>query len=324
MVQLLMKSAPDGIGKGETRAMSEFAAGIAAGGTADPPPMVEKTLLPRVSDIGGLEVQRLLPSSRRRMVGPFIFFDRMGPAHFTAGEGLDVRPHPHIGLATVTYLFSGEIVHRDSLGSLQTIAPGAVNWMIAGRGIVHSERFDRIKHPAGGELFGLQVWVALPKAVEEMAPAFSHHPVDGLPRIEGEGWRARLIAGTFEGEQAPTPVHSPTVYVDFALAAAGRVPIAAEHEERAVYVVEGTVSLDGHLLEPGILYVLVRGQPVTLTAAVSSRLILIGGAAMDGPRHVWWNFVASDPARIEQAKADWKAGRFVAVPGESDFIPLPE
>lgn len=287
-------------------------------------PVIETMIVPRGRDIGGFEVQRILPSVRRRMVGPFIFFDRMGPATFAAGRGLDVRPHPHIGLATVTYLFAGEIVHRDSVGSRQTITAGAVNWMTAGRGIVHSERTDPTLRHTGGRLFGIQAWVALPQAAEEMAPAFSHHAVESLPRLAGEGWHGRLIAGRFDGMTAPTPVLSPTLYADIMLAAGARLAVSPEHEERAVYVVEGAVSLDGHSLDPGVLYVLVPGQAVTLAAGGESHLMLIGGAPMDGPRYVWWNFVSSSHERLEQAKADWKAQRFAAVPGEHEFIPLPD
>ena len=287
-------------------------------------PAIETIIVPRARDIGGLEVQRILPSARRRMVGPFIFFDRMGPATFAAGRGLDVRPHPHIGLATVTYLFAGEIVHRDSLGSLQTITAGAVNWMTAGRGIVHSERTDPVLRRSGGRLFGLQAWVALPREAEETAPDFSHHAAEALPRLAGDGWHGCLIAGRFEGVAAPTPVFSPTLYADISLHAGARLAVAPEHEERAAYVVDGAVTLGGQTLDPGVLYVFVPGQPVTLAAGAESRLMLIGGAPMDGPRYVWWNFVSSSRERIEQAKVDWKAQRFAAVPGEHGFVPLPE
>lgn len=287
-------------------------------------PAIATMIAPRSQDLGGFAVQRVLPSSRRRMVGPFIFFDRMGPVTFDAGHGLDVRPHPHIGLATVTYLFDGEIVHRDSLGSRQTISPGAVNWMIAGRGIVHSERTDAAKRGGGARLFGIQAWVALPKEHEEMAAEFSHHSAADLPKLAGDGWHGRLIAGDFAGVSAPTPVLSPTFYADITMAEGGRLPISTEHEERAVYLVDGNAALDGRPLEPGGLYVLVAGRPVVVTAAAPARLMLLGGAPIDGPRFIWWNFVSSSRERIEQAKADWAAQRFAPVPGEGEFIPLPE
>lgn len=286
-------------------------------------PAIEAIIVPRSRDLGGFEVQRLLPSSRRRMVGPFIFFDRIGPVTFAAGRGLDVAPHPHIGLATVTYLLEGEIVHRDSLGTRRTITAGAVNWMTAGRGIVHSERTADANRNGGARLFGIQAWVALPQSKEETDPAFSHHGVDDLPRLTGDGWNGRLIAGTFDGVTAPTPVSSPTLYADVALGAGARLPISADHEERAVYVIGGEVDLDSNRLGAGVVSVLAAGRPVTLTAATPARLILFGGATMDGPRHVWWNFVSSSRDRIEQAKADWAAQRFDPVPGETGFVPLP-
>jgi Pirin-related protein len=286
-------------------------------------PAIETTIVPRPRDLGGFEVQRLLPSSRRRMVGPFIFFDRIGPVTFAAGRGLDVAPHPHIGLATVTYLLAGEIVHRDSLGTRRTITPGAVNWMTAGRGIAHSERTAAANRHGGARLFGIQAWVALPRSKEEIEPGFVHHDADALPRLVGEGWNGRLIAGAFEGVTAPTPVFSPTLYADVALEADARLPFAADQEERAVYVIEGTVELDGNSLDPGVVYALAPRRPVTLRAVTPVRLILFGGATMDGPRHVWWNFVSSSRDRIEQAKADWAAQRFEPVPGEADFVPLP-
>lgn len=287
-------------------------------------PAIATMIVPRTQDLGGFEVQRVLPSSRRRMVGPFIFFDRMGPVSFAAGRGLDVRPHPHIGLATVTYLFEGEIVHRDSLGTQQTIEPGALNWMTAGRGIVHSERTDQAMRGEGARLFGLQAWVALPQEHEETAPSFSHYGAQELPALAGDGWHGRLIAGEFEGVKVPTPVLSPTLYADIAMAGGAHLPVSAEHEERAIYVVAGNVDLDGQPLEPGVLYVLVAGRPVFLTAVSSARLMLFGGAPMDGPRFIWWNFVSSSRERIEQAKSDWAAQRFEPVPGETEFIPLPD
>lgn len=286
-------------------------------------PAIATMIVPRTQDLGGFEVQRVLPSSRRRMVGPFIFFDRMGPVSFAAGRGLDVRPHPHIGLATVTYLFEGEIVHRDSLGTQLTIEPGALNWMTAGRGIVHSERTDQAMR-GGAWLFGLQAWVALPQEHEETAPSFFHYGAEDLPTLAGDGWHGRLIAGEFEGATAPTPVLSPTLYAEIGMGGGAQLPVSAEHEERAIYVVAGNVALDGQPLEPGVLYVLVAGRPVLLTAASSARVMLLGGAPMDGPRFIWWNFVSSSRERIEQAKSDWAAQRFEPVPGEREFIPLPD
>lgn len=283
---------------------------------------IETIIVPRSRDLGGFQVQRLLPSSQRQMVGPFIFFDRMGPTTFAPGQGLAIRPHPHIGLATVTYLFEGEIVHRDSLGTRQIITPGAVNLMTAGRGIAHSERTDAA-HRGDGRLCGVQAWVALPRTAEETTPGFSHHGVATLPLLAGEGWSGRLIAGQFDGITAPTPVFSPTLYADITMTPGARLPVSADHEERAVYVIDGAVSLDGNSLDPAVVYVLRAGFPVILAATSPARLMLFGGAVMDGPRHVWWNFVSSSRERIEQAKADWAAQRFDPVPGESEFIPLP-
>jgi redox-sensitive bicupin YhaK (pirin superfamily) len=284
---------------------------------------IETAIVSKPRDIGGFEVRRLLPSSRRRMVGPFIFFDQMGPATFTAGRGLDVRPHPHIGLATVTYLFEGEIIHRDSLGTLQPIRPGDVNWMTAGRGIVHSECTSPQVRAAGGELFGIQAWVALPRAAEETDPAFAHHRREALPVVREKGMEIRLIAGTLFGLRSPVEILWDTLYADATLERGARLPVPTEHEERGIYLISGEAELNGHPLEPGRLLVLQPGRPVTIVAVSPSRVLLLGGAAMDGPRQVWWNFVSSSRERIEQAKADWQAGRFAAVPGETEFIPLP-
>lgn len=285
---------------------------------------IETVIVARPRDLGGFEVRRLLPSSLRRMVGPFIFFDRMGPATFAPGRGLDVRPHPHIGLATVTYLFAGEIVHRDSLGTLQPIRPGDVNWMTAGRGIAHSERTGPRMRASGGELSGIQAWVALPRDAEETEPAFAHHPREALPLLRGDGIDIRLIAGTLFGARSPVATAWETVCADAALQADARLPFPTEHEERAIFVVDGKVEIEGSRVEPGQLLVLHRGRTATITAVSPARLLLLGGAPMDGPRQIWWNFVSSSRERIEQAKADWREGRFAAVPGESEFIPLPE
>ena len=288
------------------------------------PRALEMVVTPRVRDIGGFEVRRTLPTARRRMVGPFVFFDQMGPAALRAGTGLDVRPHPHIGLATVTYLFEGEIVHRDSLGTVQTIRPGEVNWMTAGRGIAHSERTGPELRARGSRLAGIQSWVALPKAVEETEPGFAHHGHEALPLVEGEGTRVRLIAGSLSGARSPVKTFSAMFYADVELAAGARLPVPTEHEERAAYLVDGEVDLADDSFAPGQLLVFRPGEAVTLSAASPARLLLLGGAPMDGPRHIWWNFVSSSKERIEQAKADWKAGRFAAVAGDPEFIPLPE
>ena len=286
---------------------------------------IDMVIVPRARDLGGFEVRRALPSARRQMVGPFIFFDQMGPAEFLTGEGIDVRPHPHIGLATATYLFEGEIMHRDSLGTALAIRPGALNLMSAGRGIVHSERTAPELRARGARLFGIQSWLALPREVEEGAPAFLHHGADELPVIEHEGARVRVIAGAVGGVAAPTVTASPTLYADAALAAGARFPIDAAQEERALYTLAGTLDIAGDRFGPGQLLVLRPGDPITVTALEDARFMILGGAPMDGPRHIWWNFVSSSKERIEQARADWKAGRFDTVPGdEGTFIPLPD
>jgi redox-sensitive bicupin YhaK (pirin superfamily) len=284
---------------------------------------VEVVITPRNRDLGGFSVRRVLPAIERRMVGPFIFFDAMGPVVFEAGAGIDVRPHPHIGLATVTYLFEGEILHRDSLGSVQPIVPGDVNWMTAGRGIVHSERSDPRKRRAGARLSGIQSWVALPKRDEETEPSFAHHPAATLPLIEGDGKRVRLIAGTLFGSRAPARIFSDMFYADAALEEGARLALSPEHEERALFIVAGAVEIAGQPRAAGQLLVLHPGSEIVVTAREAARLMLLGGAALDEPRHIWWNFVSSSPERIEAAKADWKAGRFAPVPGETEFTPLP-
>jgi len=258
------------------------------------------------------------------MVGPFVFLDQMGPAEFLIGHGLDVRPHPHIGLATVTYLFEGEIMHRDSLGTVQAIRPGAVNWMTAGSGIAHSERTAPELRTQGFNLFGIQAWVALPSNAEETAPAFVHHPAAKLPIIQAEGKTVRVIAGSLYGQASPVETPTATFYADAALEAGARIPLPAEHEERAVYVAQGKIDIAGDSFEEGQLLVFRPGDEITITALEAARVMLLGGEPMDGPRHIWWNFVSSSQERIEQAKADWKAGRFGAVPDDNEFIPLPE
>jgi redox-sensitive bicupin YhaK (pirin superfamily) len=285
---------------------------------------IETTIEPKPRDIGGFEVRRVLPSIERRMVGPFVFWDHMGPASFPAGKGLDVRPHPHIGLATVTYLFEGEIVHRDSLGTVQTIRPGEVNWMTAGRGITHSERTGSELRGKGSRVGGIQSWVALPERDEETAPAFVHHGADELPLFAGEGKRVRLIAGSLYGRTSPVQTHSEMLYADVGLESGAKFSVPTEHEERAVYVALGAVEILGRSCGEGQMLVLRPGAEVTLSSTSSARVMLLGGAPLGAPRHVWWNFVSSSRERIEQAKADWKAGRFAMVSGDPEFIPLPE
>jgi redox-sensitive bicupin YhaK (pirin superfamily) len=279
----------------------------------------------RSRDLGGFAVGRVLPSAARRLVGPFIFFDHMGPAELAAGRGLDVRPHPHIGLATVTYLFEGEIIHRDSLGSHQPIRPGAVNWMTAGGGIVHSERTGPELRRAGSRVHGLQLWVALPLAHEETEPEFRHHPEQTLPSLELAGVRIRVLAGSAFGKSSPVKTFSTLLYADVAMPAGYELPMPSEHEERAAYIIDGAVTCGGERAERGRMLVFAKGAEVALRATTDARIALIGGAPIDGDRHIWWNFVSSSKARIEQAKRDWKEGRFPKVPGdEAEFIPLPE
>ncbi|ABC83255.1 pirin family protein [Anaeromyxobacter dehalogenans] len=291
---------------------------------ARPGPAIETVLVPRTRDLGGVRVGRVLPAMQRRMVGPFVFLDELGPVLFRGGDGLDVAPHPHVGLATVTYLFEGELLHRDSLGSVQVIAPGAVNWMTAGRGIAHSERTPPAARAAGGTLSGIQSWVALPRAHEEDEPSFAHVAAEALPALEAGGVRVRVIAGTFAGARSPVRVLSETLYVDAALAAGARLEVPADQEERAALVASGELEVDGARFPSGQLLVLRRGAPVVLRAPSAARVLLLGGEPMDGERHVWWNFVSSSRERIEQAAADWRAGRFRSIPGERDPVPLPE
>jgi redox-sensitive bicupin YhaK (pirin superfamily) len=286
--------------------------------------MIERILTARGRDLGGFEVRRILPAGGRQMVGPFIFFDHIGPADFAPGTGVAVRPHPHIGLATVTYLFEGELIHRDSLGFLQPIRPGDVNWMTAGRGIVHSERTDPQVRARGARLHGIQSWVALPRESEEIEPAFVHHPHASLPAQERAGVRLRVIAGNAFGLSSPVATCSATLYVDLHFDAGASVEITDEHEERALYVAEGELRIDDAQVPAGSMAVLDREARVQVSAAKPSRVMLLGGAPMEGPRHIWWNFVASSTERIEQAKQDWRSQRFGHVPGETEFIPLPD
>jgi redox-sensitive bicupin YhaK (pirin superfamily) len=285
---------------------------------------IETVIVPRARDLGDFEVRRALPSSKKQMIGPFIFFDQMGPAEFLLGRGMDVRPHPHIGLATVTYLFRGEITHKDSLGTDLPIRPGEINWMTAGKGIAHSERTPPDHRNGNEELFGIQAWVALPRHDEDHDPAFSHHEKAALPLISGDGKDVRLIAGSLYGESSPVPTFSDMFYADCALESGASLPLEAEHEERGLYLVDGTLEIAGTRFEAGQLLVFHPGDKVTLRAVAPARFMVLGGEPMDGPRYIWWNFVASSKDRIEQAKADWKAGRFQPVPNDDEFIPLPD
>jgi redox-sensitive bicupin YhaK (pirin superfamily) len=286
--------------------------------------VIERVIEQRRRDLGGFEVGRLLPFAARRMVGPFIFLDRMGPAAFAPGipRSVDVRPHPHIGLSTLTYLFEGEIMHRDSVGSEQAIRPGEVNWMTAGRGITHSERFERARRE-GGRMDGLQAWVALPQEDEETEPAFFHHGAADLPETSEKGVRRRLIAGEAYGARSPVRTHSPLFYVHCTLDAGAREQMPASYSERAAYVIDGEVEVDGQRFKEGQLLVFATGKPAVLEARTPATLMLLGGEPV-GQRHIEWNFVSSSKKRIEQAKADWRAGR-MKLPDldHEEFIPLP-
>ncbi|MDC8012413.1 pirin family protein [Tahibacter soli] len=280
---------------------------------------------PRNHDLGGgFVVRRALPHMHARSVGPFVFFDHFGPIDLGAGTKTDVRPHPHIGLATVTYLFDGALVHRDSIGSLQEIRPGDVNWMTAGSGIVHSERGTDDAHAHGQRMHGLQTWVALPREHEEIEPSFRHYPGATLPRTSGEGARMHVLVGTAFGATSPVEVLMPTLYVAIELDAGASVTVEADYAERAIYAVDAEVSIDGEPLKPTQLAVLTPGSAATVRATSPARVMLVGGAALDGPRFMWWNFVSSSRERIEQAKDDWRAQRIGQVPGETEFIPLPD
>jgi redox-sensitive bicupin YhaK (pirin superfamily) len=289
------------------------------------PPGLETVLLPRAHDIGGFTVQRALPARERQMIGPFIFFDQMGPGEFLTGQGVDVRPHPHIGLATVTYLFEGEIQHRDSLGTDLPIAPGDVNWMTAGRGIVHSERTADARRTAPHRLSGIQSWVALPRMQEETVPDFAHTGRADLPVLAAEGVTLRLIAGDGWGLRAPVRVSSDLFYADATLAPAARLPLPEQHEERGAWVMSGSVTVGGQAFAAGRMLLFRAGDRLAIQAgAEGARLLLLGGSVMDGPRFIHWNFVSSSRERIQQAREDWERDRFgVTVPGEREWIPLP-
>ncbi len=279
---------------------------------------------PKVHDLGGFSVRRVLPQLRARRVGPFVFFDHMGPARLTPGQGMDVRPHPHIGLSTVTYLFEGAIEHRDNLGNVQVIRPGDVNWMTAGRGIVHSERTPVAERTAGQTTHGIQTWVALPCRDEEVAPEFHHHAAASLPVWESNGVRLRLVAGEAFGFRSPVHTFSPLFYVAVEFPAGGSLVIPAEHRERAVYATDAALSVGGVELAVAHMAMLPAGADVEIRAAQPARAILCGGDPLDGDRYLWWNFVSSSRERIEKAKADWAAMRYAPIPGETEFIPLPQ
>ncbi len=291
---------------------------------------IEALIVPRARDLGGFEVRRALPAPRRQMVGPFIFFDQAGPAEFVTGKGIDVRPHPHIGLGTVTYLYKGEFQHRDSLGSNQVIHPGAVNWMVAGAGVTHSERTSEATRKAPHSLFGIQTWIALPDEVEDVAPSFEHHPKDTLPTLDNEGIHMRLILGQAYGEKAPVKMFSEMFYADVAMEAEALLPMPEDHEDRGLYVTEGEISVAGQSFNAGRMMVFRPGDAITVKAgAQGARIMILGGETLNGPRHIWWNFVASSEELIEKAKEDWRAGkwqdgRFTLPPDDQDeFIPLP-
>ena len=286
---------------------------------------VLQAITPVTHDLGAFKVHRTLPARERTMVGPFIFVDEFGPARLPAGQGMDVRPHPHINLATVTYLFDGAIEHRDSIGSHQIIEPGEINLMTAGRGVVHSERSPQEFRPDGPSLYGMQTWLALPDGREEVEPAFDHVPGEGLPFVHDTGARARVLMGTLWGATAATRCDSPTIYADIALAAGGSIPIDSDADERAVMLVSGEGELDGEPLKPLTLYVLKPGHQARLSSADGARAMLMGGQAFSTRRYVYWNFVSSSREKINEAKDDWKAQRFPLIPGDDqEYIPLPE
>jgi redox-sensitive bicupin YhaK (pirin superfamily) len=286
---------------------------------------VERIITPRSHDIGGLLVHRVLPYAQRRMVGPFIFLDHMGPAILQPGQAMDVRPHPHIGLSTLTYLYEGEIFHRDSLGNAVEIAPGAVNWMTAGRGIAHSERNSAGARKTARPMHGLQFWVALPRKDEEIEPEFAHYGADAIPRLSRNGAELHVIAGQAYGAQSPVKVYSPLFYVDVRLGAGAELELPNDYSDQALYVIDGTVGIDSESVGARTMAVFNPGSTVAINALSESHLILLGGEPFPEPRHIWWNFVSSSQARIEQAKRDWKERRFGPIPGDDqDFIPLPE
>lgn len=286
---------------------------------------ISQIITGRSRDLGdGVIVSRILPSPKKRSVGPFVFLDQIGPVDFAPGKGLDVRPHPHIGLSTLTFLFDGELMHRDSVGAVQVVAPGDVNWMTAGRGIVHSERTAPDRRAGGQRMFGMQAWVALPAKDEEIAPAFDHHPASSLPRLDLGGASATLIAGNAYGARSPVNTHSPIFYLDVRCSGPATFRLPEGYDERAVYLVNGAARVGSHRLAEGELALAETTADPEVQLDAGSHVLLLGGDAFPEPRTVWWNLVSSRPERIEQAKADWVSGRFDAVPGETEFIPLPE
>jgi redox-sensitive bicupin YhaK (pirin superfamily) len=291
---------------------------------------IETLIIPRSRDLGGFEVRRALPAPKRQMVGPFIFFDQAGPAELLTGQGIDVRPHPHIGLGTVTYLFKGDFHHRDSTGADQIIQPGALNWMVAGRGVTHSERTSEAARKGPNGLFGIQTWLALPEDVEDVAPTFEHHAKESLPMIEDKGVSVRLILGDAYGASAPAKMFSETFYADVKLDPGSRLPLPNEHEDRGIYIVEGSILIAGQHYEAAQMMVFRPGDAITVAAGPQgARLMILGGATFNGPRYIWWNFVASSRERIEEAKADWRAGNWgsgrfdLPADDRDEYIPLP-
>ena len=292
---------------------------------------IETLIVPRSRDIGGFEVRRALPAPKRQMVGPFIFFDQAGPAELLTGQGIDVRPHPHIGLGTVTYLYRGDFHHRDSTGADQIIRPGALNWMVAGRGVTHSERTSAAARSGPNSLFGIQTWLALPDSHEDMAPTFEHHGNEALPTIEDRGVTVRLILGSAYGQVAPATLFSETFYADARLEPGSWLPMPDDHEDRGIYIVEGSISVAGQEFEAPQMMVFRTGDKISVAAgAQRARVMILGGATFNGPRYIWWNFVASSRERIEEAKAEWGAenwgkGRFdLPVGDRNEYIPLPD
>lgn len=295
------------------------------------PDAIETLIIPRARDLGGFEVRRALPSPKRQMVGPFIFFDQAGPAEFLTGTGIDVRPHPHIGLGTVTYLYQGDFHHRDSIGSDQIIRPGALNWMVAGKGVSHSERTSSQARQGPSSLFGIQTWIALPESHEDMEPSFEHHPKEALPEIRDQGVDAKLILGRAYGAQAPAQLYSDTFYLDVTLLPGARFPLPTDHEDRGLYITQGSVRIAGQEFEAGQMMVFRPGDNITVAAGErGARLMALGGETLNGPRYIWWNFVASSREKIEIAKqdwqkADWGKGRFdLPIDDKDEFIPLPD
>ena len=290
---------------------------------------METLIIPRARDLGGFEVRRALPSPKRQMVGPFIFFDQMGPAEFITEGGIDVRPHPHIGLGTVTYLYQGEFEHRDSIGTHQMIYPGEVNWMVAGRGVTHSERTSPETRAKKHSLFGIQTWIALPEDKEEMAPDFEHHKEAALPVMQDDGVTARLILGNAYGETSPVTMQSETFYIDVVMEAEKMMPLPDNHEDRGIYVTQGSIEIGGQVFEEGRMMIFRPGDEIAVRSGpAGARLILLGGATMNEDRYIWWNFVSSSKDRIEEAKeawkkADWENGPFALPAGDTEeFIEI--